>query len=338
MEEGLSRFDKRQAVRAIDVARAAGVSQSSVSRVFLGGNVAPKRRAKILEAANELGYRPDAMARAMTTRRSGIVGILMNSDTNLYYPEVLAALSRALNDQKMLSLVFTVETTVDIDYAVEQALAYRVDGIIALTDITIKHTEALSQLGTIIVLYNREITGAAVNCVGCDHEYDGETLGRHVVSKGASVIWIIEGPEASSLANKRLAGLLRGLQSSPTQIRICSEKGDFSFESGYSSAVRRLETEEAKPHAIIAVNDMMAMGAIEALRMANIPAYDNILVAGFDGISATNWRCFQITTMAQPLEQLAAASVAIIVSRQESGSSRLEQRTFSSRLVNRFRV
>ena len=331
-EEGLSRFVKRQAVRAIDVAQAAGVSPSSVSRLFLGGNVAPKCRAKILEAANELGYRPNAKVRAITTRRSKIVGILMNSNTNLYYPEVLTALSRALNDQKMLSLVLTVETTVDIDYAVEQALAYRVDGIIVLTDITIKHTETLSQLGKIIVLYNREIMGAAVNYVGSDHEYDGETLGRHVVSKGGSIFWVIEGPETSSLAKKRLAGLLRGLRSSPTQIRICSEKGDFSFESGYSSVVRRLDAKEAKPHAIIAVNDMMAMGAVEALRAANMPTHDEILVAGFDGITATSWRCFQITTMVQPLEHLAAAAVAIIVNR----SSRLEQRVFSSRLVNRF--
>ena len=79
---------------------------------------------------------------------------------------------------------------------------------------------------------------------------------------------------------------------------------------------------------------MMAMGAVEALRVANCPARDEILIAGFDGVTATSWRCFQITTMAQPLEQLAAAAVAIIVSRLESGSDRLEQRTFSSRLVS----
>lgn len=331
----MSKFDKRQAVRAIDVARAAGVSQSSVSRVFVGGSVEPKRREKILEAANALGYRPDAMARAMITRRSGIVGILINSITNLYYPEVLTELCRALSDQKMLSMVFSVETTADIDSAVEQALAYRVDGMIALTDITIKHTEALSQFGITLVLYNREIMGAAANCVGCDHEYDGEMLGRHVVSTGASIIWVIEGPEASSLARKRLSGLLRGLQSSPNQIRICSESGDFSFESGYNSVIRRLDVEAAKPHAIVAINDTMAMGAVEAIRVANISAHNKILVAGFDGITAAGWRCFQITTMAQPLEQLAAAAVAIIVSRQQSGSSRLEQRLFISRLVNR---
>ena len=140
MAEGLSKFERRQAVRAIDVARAAGVSQSSVSRVFLGGSMAPKRRNKILEGANALGYRLDAMARAMITRRSGIVGILMYSSTNLYYPDVLTALCRAVSDQKMHAMVFAVESTAEIDDAVEQALAYRVDGMIALTDVTVKHT------------------------------------------------------------------------------------------------------------------------------------------------------------------------------------------------------
>lgn len=334
MAEGYTKFEKRQAIRAIDVARAAGVSQSSVSRVFLGGNVAPKRRDKIIEAANVLGYRPDAMARAMITRRSGIVGILMNSNTNLYYPDVLTALCRAVSEQNMLAMVFAVESAAEIDDAVEKALTYRVDGLIALTDVTVKHTEALSQLGSVLVLYNRDMIGAAANCVGCDHEHDGEMLGRHIIANGSTNFWVIEGPETSSLARQRLAGLLRGLESSPTQVTIRRDTGDFSFESGLGAVTRLFASQEAAPHAIIAVNDMMAMGAVEALRVADGPARREILVAGFDGLTATSWRCFQIMTMAQPLEQLTAAAVAIIISRLESGSDRLERRTFSSKLVS----
>lgn len=335
MAEGLSKFEKRQAVRAIDVARVAGVSQSSVSRVFLGGSVAPKRRDKIIEAANALGYRPDAMARAMITRRSGIVGILMNSSTNLYYPDVLTALCRAVSAQKMRAMVFAVESAAEIDEAVEQGLAYRVDGMIVLTDITIGHTEALSQLGSILVLYNREIKGAAANCVGCDHEHDGDMLGRHIAAKDASSFWILEGPATSSLATKRLTGLLRGLQSSPAQITIQRDAGDFSFESGFNAVACRLAAGEDEPHAIIAVNDMMAIGAVEALRAAGRTQRHEILIAGFDGLAATSWPSFQITTMAQPLDQLAAAAVAIIVSRLQSSSGRLERQRFESRLASR---
>lgn len=334
MAESLSKLEKRQAVRAIDVARMAGVSQSSVSRVFLGRGVAPKHRDKIMEAANSLGYRPDAMARAMITRRSGIIGILMNSNTNLYYPEVLTALCRAVSEQNMRAMVFAVESAAEIDDAIEQALAYRVDGMIALTDVTVKHTESLAQFGSVLVLYNREIIGAAANCVGCDHEHDGEMLGRYAVSEGASNFWVLGGPETSSLAKKRLAGLQRGLQSSSNQITVHCDAGDFSHESGFNSVARLLATKKIKPHAIIAINDMMAIGAVEALQVENYPARDKILIAGFDGITAAGWRSFQITTMAQPLEQLTSAAVAIIVSRLESGSDRLERRTFSSKLIS----
>ena len=333
MAEGLGKFEKRQAVRAIDVARAAGVSQSSVSRVFLGGGVAPKRRDKIIEAANALGYRPDAMARAMITRRSGIVGILMNSSTNLYYPDVFTALCRAVSAQKMRAMVFAVESTAEIDEAVEQALAYRVDGMIVLTDITVEHAEALSQLGSILVLYNREIQGVAANYVGCDHAHDGEILGRHIAEKAATSFWVLEGPATSSLATQRLAGLLRGLQSSPAPITVNRDAGDFSFESGFNAVCRRLAAGENEPHAIMAVNDMMAVGAAEALRAADRTQRPKILIAGFDGLAATSWPSFQITTMTQPLNQLATAAVGIIVSRLQSGSDRLERQSFGSRLA-----
>lgn len=333
MAEGFGKFEKRQAVRAIDVARVAGVSQSSVSRVFLRGGVAPECRDKIIEAANALGYRPDAMARAMITRRSGIVGILMNSSTNLYYPDVFTALCRAVSAQKMRAMVFAVESAAEIDEAVEQALSYRVDGMIVLTDITVEHAEALSQLGSILVLYNREIIGVAANCVGCDHERDGEILGRHIAEKAATRFWVLEGPATSLLAAQRLAGLLLGLRSSSAQITVQRETGDFSFESGFNAVARRLAAGEDEPHAVIAINDMMAMGAVEALRATGRTQRHKILIAGFDGLAATSWPCFQITTMAQPLEELAAAAVGIIVNRLQSGSDRLERKTFGSTLA-----
>ena len=325
MAEGWRKFEKRQAVRAIDVARVAGVSQSAVSRVFRGGSVAPQRRTEILRVAKALGYRPDAMARAIITRRSGIVGILMNSGTNLYYPDVLTALCRAVSMQKLRAMVFAVESNADIDEAVEQALAYRVDGVVVLTDITVEHAEALSRLGSILVHYNREIEGPSGNYVGCDHERDGEMLGRHVAAKDATTFWILEGPATSSLAARRLAGLVRGLHSSPAQISVQHDTGDFSFKSGFNVIARRLAAGEDAPHAIIAVNDMMAIGAAEALRAAGRAPSSEILIAGFDGIAAANWPSFQITTMAQPFEQLAAAAIAIVVARLQDDSDSVER-------------
>lgn len=333
MAEGWRKFEKRQAVRAIDVARAAGVSQSAVSRAFRDGSVAPHRRAEILTIAKSLGYRPDAMARSIITRRSGIVGILINADANLQSPDALTALCRAIVTQKMRAMVFVVETAAEIDEAVEQLLAYRVDGVIALTDIAVEHARSLSQLGSILVFYNRDMNGAAANWVGCDNTYDGETLARHILGRGATTLWILEGPRTSSLATQRLDGIVRGLKSSPEEVTVESHIGDFSFESGFQAVARLLEARKVEPDAIVAVNSMMAIGAVEGLRAVGYAGYRKVLIAGFDGLAAASWPRSQIIVMEQPHEQLAAAAVTMIVAHLHGDLDLVERKTFRSILA-----
>ena len=332
MADGWRKFEKRQAVRAIDVARAAQVSQSAVSRVFRGGSVAPQRRAEILKVAKALGYWPDAMARAIITRRSGIVGILLSSATNLHGPDVLTTLCRALAMSGMRAMVFVVETKSEIDAAIDQALAYRVDGVIALTDIADAHANALSQLGSILVLYNLGSENGAADRVGCDHEDDAAELARHLLDKNATNFWIFAGPETSALANQRLTGILRGLRSSAALITVECDIGDCSFESGVEAVARHLATGQAEPHAVIAVNARMAMGAVEALRAADRSARRTISIATFDDPIATQSPRFEMITMTQPHAQLAAAAVEIIAARLHGEPDVSGQRTFRSTL------
>lgn len=333
MAESWRKFEKRQAVRAIDVANAAGVSQSAVSRVFRDGSVAPKRRAEILTVAKALGYRPDAMARSIITRRSGIIAILLNVDTNLHCPDVLTTLCRAVTTHKMRAMVFVVESMQEVDEAVEQALAYRVDGVIALTDIAAEHAKALSELGSILVLYNRDIEGVAANWVGCDHEHDGEMLARHIIAEGATALWILEGPPTSSLATQRLVGLTRGLEASQAPISVKRDLGDFSFKSGFNAVARRLAAGENEPEAIIAINDMMAIGAAEALRAVGHPERSKALIAGFAGSAIAFLPDFRVMTISQPHERLATAAVEIIVAHLKCDSNSLERRTRTSNLL-----
>ena len=94
-----------------DVARAAGVSQSAVSRSFApGASIAPKTRERVMRAATELGYRPTALAQALISRRTHLVAVLISSLTNLYYPEVLAELTRRLNARDMRVLLFALHS------------------------------------------------------------------------------------------------------------------------------------------------------------------------------------------------------------------------------------
>lgn len=303
-----------------------------MSRVFRGGSVAPQRRAEILKVAKALGYRPEAMARAIMTRRSGIVGILISVDTNLNRAALPTTLCHSLAMLDMRAVVFVVGSTPEIDEAIDQALAYRVDGVIALIDIAADHADALSRIDSILVLYNQEIEGAEANWVGCDHELDGDMLARHMAARSATTFWILEGPETSLLATQRLAGLVRGLRSSPGQISIERDSNDLSSESAFKAVARRLTAGQDEPHAITVVNAMMAIGAIAALHAAGCDASDKIIIASLDGSLATSWPSFETITIAQPHLQLAAAAVEIIAVRLHDHPDRLERRTISSTL------
>lgn len=333
MAEGWRKFEKRQAVRAIDVAKAAGVSQSAVSRVFRNGSVTPQRRDKILTVAKALGYRPDAMARSIITRRSGIVAILICADTNRECPDVLTTLCSAVTSQKMRAMVFVVGSTQDVDEAVEQALAYRVDGVVALTDVVAEHARALSELGTILVLYNRDVEGVTANWVGCDHEHDGEMLARHFIADDATTLWILEGPQTSSLGAQHLMGLFRGLAASPARISVTRDLCDSSSESAFNAIARRLAAGEKEPDAVIVLNAFLALGAAEALRAASRLARTKALIAGFADSVTALLPDFHVITVTQPNERLAVAAIEIIVAHLKCDTISYERRTAASDLV-----
>ena len=114
-----------------DVARIAGVSQSAVSRVFKqGASASESMRKRVLEAAAEVGYRPNAIARGLITQRSNMVAVLISRMTNLNYPEVLVQLTQAFSERGIRVLLFTIERESETPSVVEQLLQYQVDGVV----------------------------------------------------------------------------------------------------------------------------------------------------------------------------------------------------------------
>src|SRR3546814_537777 len=121
---------------ATDVAKLAGVSQSAVSRAFTdGASIAESTRKKVLEAAGVLGYRPNYTARALSTRRSRIVGVIMGYLDNGFYPAVLEALSAELHAIDYRILLFTTDIASEVDPSVEEVLQYNVDMLVMASTI-----------------------------------------------------------------------------------------------------------------------------------------------------------------------------------------------------------
>ena len=315
-----------------DVARRAGVSQSAVSRCFRpGASVAPATRARIIEAANELGYRPNAIAQSLITRRSGMVAVIISNLTNLYYPEVLAQLTHRLSERGARVLLFTLQAESDIDNVLDQVWRYQVDGAIVAARLSSAQLRAFETRGTALVLYNRESDEAPVASVSCEFAAGEMLLVDGMIASGCKNFGIIGGPEDSAVGEARVKGArdrlaLAGLAVPPI------DRGDFSYEGGYEAAHRLLA--QHKLDAIIAANDVMALGAMDAARLdLNLAIPGDLAIVGFDGVAPAKWRSYNLTTVRQPVGRMTAAAIAMLFERIENPDLGPERRLFSGDLI-----
>jgi DNA-binding LacI/PurR family transcriptional regulator len=154
-------------VTSYDVARAAGVSQSAVSRCFSpGSSISKATRAKVVAAADALGYRPNAIARSLITQRSSMVAIVV---ANIgFHPEMTAWLSRCFTARGLHVLLFTLEHEGDADRVVDQIWRYRVDGVVAAVHLPSHYVEAFAARRTPLVFLNRLYRDVPANSVCCD--------------------------------------------------------------------------------------------------------------------------------------------------------------------------
>lgn len=326
----------RSGPSAADVARLAGVSASAVSRTLRPGGSASKAvRAKVQAAAAALGYYPNAMARAMITRRSGVVGVIMSAETAVYYPEVFKELSLAIGRRGMQTMVFMLEQPDDGAGAVAQVLSYQLDGVVVLVALERGLVARLCDRQVPVVLYNRADPSLAVSTVGCDHSASGFQLARHLLGLGHRTFGLIEGPPGSMVGVQRMAGVRDAIrQAGPANVAICTAVGDYSYASG-RDAMRRLAMDSSPSMtSIIAVNDTMALGALDYARsVLSLDVPGSMSFAGFDGIGAAGWESHGLTTMRQPVRRMTLAATEILADRASQPLLPVEHRLFVTQLI-----
>ena len=315
-----------------DVARVAGVSASAVSRAFTpGASVAPEKRARILRAASELGYRPNIMARAVVTRRSNVIGLILYNETNRHHPGVLLALSQAFSTIGVRVMLFLLEDEKEIGDVIDHLLSYQLDGVIAAASIPPVHLDHLVRARVPLLFYNQ----AGDDCfasVGCDHHASGMIIARHVFDAGRRRIALIRGYRPSYVGNERLRGVEHQLDLLGASV-VADFRGDFDYGRGVAAVLDWAERGIADYDAIIAANDMMAIGAKDALIHhlgKRVP--EDVAIAGFDGIDPSRWLSHGIASVDQPVEHMARAAVEMMAARIEDKSLPAERRLFPGRL------
>ncbi len=323
-------------ITAHDVARAAGVSQSAVSRTFTpGASVAPATREKVLKVAKDLGYRPNAIARSLTTRRSRMVGVAMAYLHNQFYPDVLEALSEGLQDLGYQILLFTAGHEPMADPLVEQVMRYQVDAVVlASTTLSSAFARECRRAGVPVVLFNRTTDDPDVSSVTGDNERGAREIGLFLARGGHRRPAYIAGIEASSTNRDRERGYRRGLAEAglPEPLRAV---GHYTFE-GAAQATRALLGRADRPDAIFCANDHMAIACMEVARAEfGLRIADELSVIGFDDVGPARWPSFDLTSFSQPLEPMVDATVSLLADLLEKPAQPARRTVIGGELVVR---
>lgn len=286
----------------------AGVSQSAVSRVFSGASASKTTVARVREAAEKLGYRPNVVARSLITGKSRIIGLVVAYLENQFYPDALERLSNELQAQGYHIMIMMAQNTdEDADRVVEGLLAHQVDGIIAAS-VAISHglTQRCRDEGIPVVLFNRGLPFGGISQVTSDNRGGAAKVARHLVETGHERIAEISGWVGSLTGRDRTAGFRQELQKHGVSLMGAID-GRYRRDVAAQAALDLLENH--RPDAIFVGNDHMAFGVMDALRDAGVIPGKDISIVGYDDVAMADWPSYDLTTLRQPSRRMVAATV-----------------------------
>jgi LacI family transcriptional regulator len=316
------------AVTSKDLARELAISQSTVSRALRGDpRVAPATIARVIQAAERLRYTPNLAARSLITRRTSTVGVVVSDITNPFYPELVEILHNEFALDGYRTMLLNERTDAQLErYVADLVGGGAVDGLVytsALLDVPLVGA-AIGRLP--VVLLNRASDDDSVDTVVSDNRAGGSLAAELLVAHGHRRIAFVGGPENTSTSRDREAGFVERLAAlrAPLDPRL-RRIGQFSHQSGYHLCLELLAL-DPRPTAIFAANDVVAFGVLDAARRLGVRVPEELSVIGFDDIDMARWEGFGLTTIRQPLAEMARAAAGLLLERIDSEDPRPARR------------
>ena len=308
-----------------DVAREAGVSQATVSRVLSQESiVSDEKKNAVMAAADRLGYRPDAIARSLVQDATYMVGLAIVQFTNPFYARMIGDFTRALQEQGYWTLLLNIASREDMEQTLPMALQYRVDGIIVTSaTLSSRMAQECARTGTAVVLFNRYTLDSNVNAVCCDNVEGGRMVADALLDGAHRRIAYVSGEVGTSTNRDREKGFTERLEERGAILALRQE-GDYTYASGCHAA-RQLLGRDDPPDAVFCANDLMAMGVVDVARHEfgmQIPR--ELSVIGFDDIPMAGWPGYSLTTIHQPISEMVDATVEVLMDAvQDLGAERV---------------
>ncbi len=309
-------------VTSMEVARLAGVSQSAVSRVFTPGASASKKTIeKVRKAAEELGYRPNVLARAVVSGKSRIIGLVVAYLNNQFYPEALERLTNSLQERGYHVLIFMASHQAgNIDNVIEEILDFQVDGIIAASvALSSDLSDRCRTAGVPMVLFNRGQDDTSMSSVASDNVAGGRKAAEFLLAGEHKKIGYIAGWEGASTQRDREAGFVAALKEAGVSLHA-REIGNFVAEEARQATLRMFESDP--PDAVFVANDHMAVSVMDTLRFElGLTVPGDVSVIGYDDVTVASWPAYNLTTIRQPANRMVAETVDILLRKIEDSNA-----------------
>ena len=318
-----------------DVAKKAKVSQSAVSRTFTAGaSVSRETREKVLKAAAEMGYRPNALARAMNSGKSRLIAVLVAYLDNQFYPVVLEQLSRLLQAKGYQVLLFMTDPG-NQDEVVLRILQYQVEGIImASATLSSSLAKECADTGIPIVMFNRYVASSPASSVTSDNIEGARKLADFLVRGGHQRIAFIAGAEDSSTNRDREAGFYKGLAERGVT-PFARAVGGYTFQ-GAKEAARKLLQSKLHPDAIFVANDHMAFAVMDVARTEfRLRVPRDLSIVGYDDVPEASWKAYDLTTISQAGSRMVEATAQILLEQIEKSQVRRRAAVLPAELIVR---
>jgi len=294
-----------------DVAREAGVSRALVSLVMRQKpQVSEERRARVLAAATRLGYRPNAMARSLASRRSNTVGVLLNDLHNPFFAEITDGIEQVARHRGYRILLSTGgRSRAREEAALEAFLESRVDGLVLVSTVLTEAQISQAARLTPVTLVSRTSKLPAVDSVLTDDVHGAELAVAYLIERGHRRIAHIDGGRNPG-SQPRRRGYERAMDAAGLKRMVVP--GDFSESSG-AEAVGRLLALAELPTAVLTSNDMAAAGAMDRLTEAGFSVPADISVVGYDNTSLAQMRQVNLTTVNQPRVEMGRLAMQAVL-------------------------
>lgn len=329
-------LERELAVTLKEVAELAGVSRSAVSRTFTpGASVSAKTREKVENAAQALGYSPSLIARSLATNRTKLIGLVANNFQNPAFLDVFDLFTSELQARGLRPLLVNLSEETSPQQSLNLLRQYSVDGVIvASSTLPPSFAAAFHEAGIPVVhTFGKHQGDVPVHVVGIDNVHCGAMAARCLSERGYRTAALLGGPETATSTQDRAKGFLAEADALGLRIaRVCYAE-TYSYEAGRQAMHAILA--DGTVEAVFCGDDLIAIGAMDAVRSAGRSVPGDIGLLGFNDIAMAGWDAYALTTIHQPIRDIIMGSVELVVAMVETSVSSPEVRLFPCAVIER---